>query len=95
MNLQSTTGNWKQAALAASRTLNLVSDETIDQVLLALANEAVFKSDEIIAENIKDLAAMDKLNPMYDRLLLSRERIEGIAADIRNVASLPSPLGKN
>ena len=94
MNLQSTTGNWKQAALAASRTLNLVSDETIDQVLLALANEAVFKSDEIIAENIKDLAAMDKLNPMYDRLLLSRERIEGIAADIRNVASLPSPLGK-
>ncbi len=94
MNLQSTTGNWKQTALAASRTLNLVSDETIDQVLLALANEAVFKSDEIIAENAKDLAAMDKSNPMYDRLLLSRERIEGIAADIRNVASLPSPLGK-
>lgn len=94
MNLQSTTGNWKQAALAASRTLNLVSDDTIDQVLLALANEAVLKSDEIIAENAKDLAAMDKSNPMYDRLLLSRERIEGIAADIRNVASLPSPLGK-
>ena len=94
MNLQSTTGNWKQAALAASRTLNLVSDDTIDQVLLALANEAVLKSDEIIAENAKDLAAMDKSNPMYDRLLLSRERIEGIAADIRNVACLPSPLGK-
>lgn len=31
---------------------------------------------------------------MYDRLLLNRERIAGIAADIRNVASLPSPLGK-
>jgi len=31
---------------------------------------------------------------MYDRLLLTKERIEGIAADIRNVASLPSPLGK-
>ncbi|MCE5332532.1 MAG: glutamate-5-semialdehyde dehydrogenase [Bacteroidales bacterium] len=94
MNLQSTTGNWKQAALAASRTLHLVSDDTIDQVLLALASEAVFKSDEIIAENAKDLATLDKSNPVYDRLLLSRERIEGIAADIRNVASLPSPLGK-
>lgn len=31
---------------------------------------------------------------MYDRLLLSAERIEGIAADIRNVSTLPSPLGK-
>jgi len=37
---------------------------------------------------------MEMSNPMYDRLLLTKERIEGIAADIRNVASLPSPLGK-
>jgi len=74
--------------------LNLVSDETINQVLLALADEAIAKTPEILAENLKDLAAMDKSNPMYDRLLLSAERIEGIAADIRNVATLPSPLGK-
>lgn len=86
--------SWKQTTLAASRTLNLVSDETINQVLLALADEAIVKTPEILAENLKDLAAMDKSNPMYDRLLLSAERIEGIAADIRNVASLPSPLGK-
>ena len=37
---------------------------------------------------------MDKSNPMYDRLLLTNERLSGIASDIRNVASLPSPLGK-
>jgi len=86
--------SWKQTTLAASRTLNLVSDETINQVLLALADEAIAKTPEILAENLKDLAAMDKSNPMYDRLLLSAERIEGIAADIRNVATLPSPLGK-
>jgi glutamate-5-semialdehyde dehydrogenase len=85
---------WKQAALAASRSLNLVSDETINQVLLALADEAVAQTEAILLENAKDLAAMDKANPMYDRLLLSKERIEGIAADIRNVATLPSPLGK-
>ena len=36
---------------------------------------------------------MDEQNPMYDRLMLTPERIRGIAADIRNVASLPSPLG--
>lgn len=86
--------DWKQSAVLASRSLNLVSDETINQVLLALANEAVAKTPIILTENAKDLAAMDKSNPMYDRLLLSKERIEGIAADIRNVASLISPLGK-
>jgi glutamate-5-semialdehyde dehydrogenase len=86
--------NWKQAALAASRTLALVSNETINKVLLALADEAEKCTDTILSENARDLAAMDKANPMYDRLLLSEERIKGIAADIRNVASLPSPQGK-
>ena len=86
--------SWKQSVVQASRSLNLVSDETIKAVLLALADETVAKSDLILNENAKDLAAMDKVNPMYDRLLLTKERIEGIAADIRNVASLPSPLGK-
>ena len=86
--------SWKEDAVKASRTLNLINDETINQVLLALANEAETQTEVIIAENSKDLAAMDKTNPMYDRLLLSKERIAGIAADIRNVATLPSPLGK-
>lgn len=86
--------SWKQTVVAASRTLNLVADETINKVLLALADEALAQTDAILAENAKDLAVMDNLNPMYDRLLLTKERIEGIAADIRNVASLPSPLGR-
>ncbi len=80
--------------VAASRSLNLVSGETINQVLLALADEAEVQTEAILAENAKDLAAMEKSNPMYDRLLLSKERIEGIAADIRNVSSLTSPLGR-
>ena len=37
---------------------------------------------------------MDESDPMYDRLMLSRERIEAIAADIKNVASLPTPVGE-
>jgi len=89
-----TATNWKQSALIASRSLNLVSNETINQVLLAVAFEAVIQAETILAENAKDLAAMAIDNPMYDRLLLTKERIEGIAIDIRNVATLPSPLGK-
>lgn len=86
--------NWKQNALAASRTLNMVDDGTINKILLALADEAIAQTDVILKENTKDLAVMEQSNPMYDRLLLSKERIESIASDIRNVATLPSPLGK-
>jgi len=86
--------NWKQSALQASHSLNLVSDNVINQVLMELANEAVLQSEVILLENEKDLVAMEKSNPMYDRLLLTKQRLEGIAADIRNVVQLPSPLGK-
>ena len=72
----------------------MISDSTINQVLLALANETILKTADILSANSRDLLAMDKANPMYDRLLLTDERIKGIAADIRNVATLPSPLGK-
>ncbi|NDV47078.1 glutamate-5-semialdehyde dehydrogenase [Paludibacter sp. 221] len=85
---------WKQKALAASRSLNLIDDATINKVLSAIADQTVAKADTILAENAKDLAAMEKSNPMCDRLLLTKERLEGIAADIRHVAQLPSPLGK-
>lgn len=86
--------DWKQSIVLASRSLNLINHETITNVLLALADETVAKANFILTENEKDLVEMDMTNPMYDRLLLSKERIEGIAADIRNVATLPSPLGK-
>jgi glutamate-5-semialdehyde dehydrogenase len=72
----------------------MVSDETIQDVLRAVAKKAVDNSEFILQENAKDLALMDKSNPMYDRLLLTKERLDGIASDIINVASLPSPLGK-
>jgi glutamate-5-semialdehyde dehydrogenase len=86
--------NWKEQTLAASRTLNLVADEIINTVLLDLADAALEHADYILKENMKDLEMMDKTNPMYDRLLLTKDRLVGIASDIRNVATLPSPLGK-
>lgn len=81
-------------ALAASRELNLLGEDKINDVLLKLADAAVANADAIIEANRKDLDRMDKADPMYDRLLLNRERIEGIAADIRNVAGLKSPVGE-
>lgn len=79
---------------AATRALNLIEKETIDKVLLALADETEAQCDAILKENQKDLDKMDKANPMYDRLMLTKERIAGIASDIRNVAKLPSLLGR-
>ena len=83
-----------QASKEASIDLALMSNDTINQVLMAVADKALAKTDTILAANAKDLARMDAANPMYDRLKLTKERLEGIAGDTRNVATLPSPLGK-
>lgn len=81
-------------ALQASRKLVQLSDKSVSELLLRLAVAAESSADEILAENRKDLDRMDPADPRYDRLKLTGSRIESIAADIRNVAALPSPLGK-
>ena len=83
-----------QASRDASIDLALLDNDTINKVLLAVADKAISETDTILAANAKDLARMDPANPMYDRLKLTKERMEGIAGDTRNVATLPSPLGK-
>lgn len=86
--------NWKELALEASRRLNRVSNDDINSVLLDVADAAEAASFLLLRANEQDLAKMDKSNPMYDRLMLTEERIKGIAADMRKVATLPSPLDK-
>ena len=80
--------------LKASRKLNLISVEKINEVLKDVAKAAIENTDFILQENAKDLSRMDSADPKYDRLMLTAERIKGIAADMTNVASLPSPLGR-
>ena len=80
--------------LKASRKLNLVSVEKINQVLQDVAEAATANTAFILQENAKDLSRMDPTDPKYDRLMLTPERIKGIATDIQNVASLPSPLDR-
>ena len=78
---------------AASKSLATLSDEQRNEILNAVADSIIQKKDRILEANGKDLAKMDKKNPLYDRLQLTEKRLDDIAADMRNVASLPSPLG--
>lgn len=82
------------AVRTASRQLALLGDEKINQILCAVADAIPASTPLILAENEKDLLRMDGNDPKYDRLKLTTERLESIAADIRNVATLPSPLGR-
>jgi len=89
MQLKETFENVK----AASRKLNLLSDLQRNEILKAVADAIIAKKGTILEANALDLAKMDKQNPLYDRLQLTEKRLGDIASDMRNVASLPSPLG--
>ena len=77
----------------ASKTLALLSDQQRNEILLAVADAIIAQKERILKANAEDLAKMEKSNPLYDRLQLTDSRLEGIAGDMRNVATLPSPLG--
>ena len=74
----------------ASKSLALLSDKQRNDILLAVADAIIRQQERILKANAEDLAKMSKENPLYDRLQLTESRLEGIAADMRNVAS---PLG--
>ena len=77
----------------ASKSLALLSDEQRNDILNAVADTIIDFKERILVANEKDLAKMDPKNPLYDRLQLTEKRLDDIAADMRNVATLPSPLG--
>ncbi len=77
----------------ASKTLTLLSDDQRNEILNAVADAIINSKVRILEANAQDLAKMSKDNPLYDRLQLTESRLEGIAADMRNVATLLSPLG--
>ncbi|MAN82728.1 MAG: glutamate-5-semialdehyde dehydrogenase [Verrucomicrobiota bacterium] len=84
-------------ALTASRALaNLTTDQK-NKILLAMADGILSDADQIISANAIDLdnAVNNNLtNSMIDRLRLDQKRIEAIADGIRQVATLPDPVGE-
>ena len=79
---------------AASKTLALVSDTVRNDILNAVADAIVAGKDTILKANAADLEKAGKDYAFYDRLLLTPDRLDAIAADMRHVATLPSPLGR-
>ena len=77
----------------ASRSLALVDDAQRNLLLEHLADAILTNKELLLEANRQDLEQMDAKDPLYDRLLLTPERLQGIASDMRHVASLPSPLG--
>ena len=82
-------------AKAATSTLAMLSTAQKNAALLAMADALEAASDEILAANAEDVAAVTgSVNEvMIDRLRLSRERIAGMAQGIREVVDLPDPVG--
>lgn len=71
----------------------LVEDRQRNLLLEHLADAILANRQNLLDANRQDLEQMDSNDPLYDRLLLTPDRLQGIASDVRHVASLPSPLG--
>lgn len=63
-------------------------------VLLDLADAVDAHSGQLLAANAADIARMPSGSLLYDRLLLTADRLHGISASVRSVATLPNPLGE-
>jgi glutamate-5-semialdehyde dehydrogenase len=84
-------------AKTASRVLATATRSAKDAALHALADALVASTDEIVAANSEDLARgrENGTSPgLLDRLVLSGERIVAIADALRELASLPDPVGE-
>jgi len=90
-----------RSARAASRKLALLSGDARQATLLALADALQQNSERILAANAKDCAAAEKLvsagemtPALFSRLRIKEQGIAEMAARVREVASLPDPLGR-
>ena len=86
-----------QQAKQASVALALFGQTAKNQALLTIADSLESRAAEILQANEKDIEfakAQGISAAIIDRLLLSESRLKAIADDVRNVASLPDPIGQ-
>ena len=84
-------------ARKASRSLSTATGAERKAALEAIAQAIESRSAEILAANEIDMnnARAEDMHPqMQDRLLLTADRIKGIAGGARQVAALADPLGQ-
>jgi glutamate-5-semialdehyde dehydrogenase len=82
------------ALRAAAAKLAQLPEARVNALLHRIADLTLARQADLLAQNALDCARMPTDDPKYDRLLLSPARLEAIAADLRKVADLPSPLGR-
>ena len=86
-----------RSAKTASRELALASAEVKNQALTALSEWLLANEEAITKANQQDIADGKKAglsDALIDRLTLTPKRIQGMAADLMNVVSLPDPIGE-
>jgi len=86
-----------RAAKSASKRMACIATPVKNQALENIAGDLIAKTDEILAANKTDYAeaeASGMNTAMLDRLLLTKERLQGIANDVLTVAALPDPIGE-
>ena len=96
MSAQTLINTLADTARVAGRTLSVASGAQRKAALQSIAEAIESRSIEILAANERDMEAGRKagLNlSLLDRLLLTPERVQGIAGGARQVSELPDPLG--
>lgn len=84
------------AAKSLAPVLAAADTKKKNQALHAMADALLADTEAILQANAIDMEnAKDRISPvMLDRLLLNRQRLEGMAEGIRQVAQLPDPVGR-
>lgn len=85
-----------KSAVAAKKEVAALSSEQKNKALCCMADALLEQSKDILSANALDIeASRDKISEvMIDRLTLNKSRIEAMADGIKQVASLPDPVGR-
>ena len=96
-DLRGTVRDAARRARVAMRTLGTLTTAVKDRALHAAADAVLTHTHQILAANAEDLQAAragGTPEAMLDRLALNPQRVDGIAAGLRQVAGLPDPIGE-
>jgi len=97
VDVRDTVHDAARRARVAARTLGSMTTVAKDRALHAAADAVLANVDRILAANAEDLAAAREAGTpeaMLDRLALNPQRVDGIAAGLRQVAGLSDPIGE-
>ena len=97
MSLKNYAVNLGKKAKRASRQLAQVSSEEKNQALLQMARQLEMQKELILTENKRDFEMAQKAglsSALLDRIALNPSRIGNMAKGLREVASLPDPVGE-